>query len=217
MKISCPICDNNMEITNKVFSKNNFDATSDSIVSDNDSEISNLQEEDIQNILANNMHNIKLTSKNFDIDDIYKNPHFNKLTDNQKTLIINRVDDKISKLKAKAKSSSKASSVVVSNETVYKKDSYFYCKTCGHSSEIPSETLVFSRGCMSSHENNTNIDLNNVSVYPITKNYNCINENCKTHKEPGLKEAVMRRVPGEYIIKYKCNVCEFNWDSFIKN
>lgn len=216
MKISCPICDNNMEITNKVFSKNNFDVTSDSVVSDNDSDISNFQEEDIQEILDNNIHNVKLTSKNFDMDDIYKNQYFNKLTDNQKTLVINRIDDKINKLKTKAKSS-KAASLVITNETVYKKNSYFYCKTCGHSSEIPPETLVFSRGCMSSHEQNSDIDISSIPIYPITKNYNCINESCKTHKEPHIKEAIIRRVPGEYIIKYKCNICNFDWNTFIKN
>ena len=36
------------------------------------SEIATLQEEDIKHILENNMHNVKLTSKNFNIKDIAK-------------------------------------------------------------------------------------------------------------------------------------------------
>jgi hypothetical protein len=219
MEISCTICDDNLEITNKVYSKKEQDNVTESITSDVSLDASSLEEEDINNILTNEMHNVKLSSKNFNIDDIYKNPYFIKLTDNKKTLIINRVNDKISKLKTKLKppSKSKLNSQQLDQNTtkdIYKKESYFYCKSCGYSTTIPSETLIFSRGNTNKYYTKNQDYYNDVSVYPRTKNYNCINKNCKTHKEPSIKNAVIHRVPGEYVINYKCNICDFTWNTF---
>lgn len=218
MDNSCPICDDNMEITNKVFLKSDEDNIISNIEeTDEDSEIATLQEEDIEHILENNMHNVKLTSKNFNIKDIYKNPYFKKLDDNKKTLVINRIDDKISKIKTKSKSTSKANTQQKPNEQVFKKNSHFYCKTCGRSSIIPKKTLIFSRGYKGNFSKKNEVNLQSVSVYPSTKNYKCINKDCKTHKEPSIKNAVFMRIPGEYIIKYTCNICDFTWDTFITN
>lgn len=225
MEAFCPICDNNMEITNKVFVNDNDTSTvtttdrddKSSISShkfeDLDSEVANLDENDIKDILDNNMHNIKLTSKNFNIDDIYKNSHFNKLSGNQKTLVINRIDDKIRKIKVKSTSKSNNRT---NNETVYKKKSYFFCNTCGYSLPIPAKTLVFSRG-----QSNTNTianltNLNNMAIYPNTKDYNCVNVNCTTHSNPNIKDATFRRaINGEYIVEYECNICKSIWSTSI--
>jgi hypothetical protein len=219
MENSCAICDDNLEITNKVFSQHNQDNVIDTISSDASLEASSLQEEDIENIIENNMHNVKISSKNFDIDDIYKNPFFNNLSDNKKTLVINRINDKILKLKTKAKppSKSKINSQQLNENTikdVYKKESYFYCKSCGYSTIIPSKTVIFSRGSTNKYYVKGQDYYNDVSVYPKTKNYNCINKDCKTHKEPSIKNAVFHRIAGEYVINYKCNVCDFTWNTF---
>lgn len=218
MEFSCAICDDNLEITNKVYSKNTQDSATESITSDTSFEASNLTEDDIDNIVKNNIHNVKISSKNFDMDDLYKNQYFNKLTDNEKTLVMNRIDDKISKLKTKIKPSSKSktnSQQLNQNTTknVYKKESYFYCKSCGYSITILPKTLIFSRGSANKYFSKGQEFYNDVSIYPISKNYNCLNKNCKTHKEPSLKNAVMHRTPGEYVINYKCNECDYTWNT----
>ena len=45
-----------------------------------------------------------------------------------------------------------------------------------------------------------------------TKNYICQNNNCPTHKEPKLKEAIIEYVSHDsYIVKYICTVCNTCW------
>ena len=219
MENSCPVCDDNLEITNKVYSKNDQDNASESLASDTSLEASGLDEDDIDNIVKNEMHNVKLSSKNFNIDEIYKNPHFTKLTDNKKTLVINRINDKISKLKTKTKppSKSKANSQQLNQNVtkdVFKKESYFYCKSCGFSTTIPSKTTIFSRGKTNKYYSNNQEYYSDVAIYPHSKNYKCINKNCKTHSEPSIKDAVFHRIPGEYVINYRCNICSHTWNTF---
>jgi hypothetical protein len=226
METTCIICDNNLEITNRVFSTEQQNNISDNIASDtsiNSSvDTTNFTEEDIENIVNNNMHDVKINSKNFNIDDIYKNQFFNKLTDNKKTLVINRINDKISKTKTKTKAPSKAKIIAQKlNENtmnnVYKKESYFYCKSCGYNTSIPSKTLIFSRGNVGKFFTKGQEYYKDISIYPIQKNYTCINDDCKTHNEPSLKNAVIHRIPGEYIVNYTCNVCNYVWNTYNSN
>lgn len=216
MEISCPICDDNMEITNKVSSEYideiSNDVKKDSDVTTTDQEII-LQEEDFNNILDNNINEVKLTFKNFDPKELYKITFFNELDKNKQTLIINRIFDKINSIKNKSKSK-QSDNIHLIEDKSYKTKAYFYCKSCGHHGSIPNKTLVFSRGNVSQETNNELINYDNyVSVYPTTKNYNCINKNCDTHKNPSMKNAVFKRIPGQYTVVYQCNVCEYKWNT----
>jgi hypothetical protein len=146
-----------------------------------------------------------LDPKNFNINDLNKNPKFNKLSNEQKTLVINNILEKMPKL-TKTKS----------NENPTYKKSYFYCKSCGHNEVIPDKMMIFSKG----NENKEDIDnlkYNNYkydNTLPFTKKYNCINDNCSTHKEPNLKMAVFYRKKNSYNIKYICSVCNSYWNTF---
>ena len=47
---------------------------------------------------------------------------------------------------------------------------------------------------------------------PRTKAYECVNNNCITHKKPELKEAVFTRIPGKFNLEYICTVCNYSWN-----
>ena len=147
-----------------------------------------------------------LDIKNFNINDLNKNTTFNKLSNNQKTLVINRILEKVPKNKNKQV------------ENISNKDSYFYCKSCGYNEIIPPKQFIFSRG----DENNDdfyNYRFKNYiydNTLPRSKKYNCINDKCPTHKNPSLKLAVFYRQKGSYNVRYICTVCNNFWNTFIE-
>jgi aspartate carbamoyltransferase regulatory subunit len=78
--------------------------------------------------------------------------------------------------------------------------------------------FIFSR---SDEKNNDIYNFNliqykNDPTLPHTKKYVCINNDCVTHKEPNLKEAVYYRQVGSYTVKYICKVCDSFWNTFIE-
>ena len=215
----CKNCDNFMDITNNIsdtieqiqqkggdleelhMESSDYDVSiSESI---NESNISN---DNISSILDGSDTNITL-SKNFNINELNKNLSFNKLSNEQKTLVINRIMEKNPKHK---------STKQLHNST---KDSYFYCKSCGYNEKIPNRKFIFSRGNENKYKiynyNYNFINLINDNTLPKTKNYNCINSNCITHKNPELKLAVFYRHSGSYNIRYICKICTKFWDTYL--
>lgn len=162
-----------------------------------------ISDNNVKNIL--NGDDVDMELKNFNIKDLNKIPSFNKLSNNQKTLVINRILEKVPKQKGKT------------SENVTK-ESYFYCKSCGYNEKIPDKQFVFSRGD-EKNDNIYNYKFTNYkydNVLPRTKNYNCINEKCPTHKNPGLKYAVFYRNKDSYNTRYICTICENFWDTFVE-
>jgi len=130
------------------------------------------------------------------IVDINKLSSFNKLSSNQKTLVINRLYEKIPK-------NQKVSKVGNVNSTF--KQSYFYCKNCGYNEKM-TEAIY----------NPNFLNNKNDSTLPSTKNYTCINDKCKTHSEPIIKKAVFYRQPNTYGLTYICCVCDNYWNTHIE-
>ena len=205
----CKICNNIMDITNNVSSGNTENITgganNDIISSDIDIESSETSSSGINSLTDNNINEIingsefSIRIKNFNIDDL------NKLNNNQKTLIINRILEKILKnLKI--------------NKVDNHKDSYFYCKSCGYNEIIPDKMFIFSRG----DEKKDNLNYFRINEYtkdpilPYTKNYNCINKECETHKDFNKKLAVFFRENLSYNTKYICTICNTNWNTFVE-
>ena len=144
-------------------------------------------------------------SKNFNINDLNKNSVFNKLSNEQKTLVINRILEKTPHKQKQQKS----------NEHTRKK-SYFYCKSCGYNEKIPNKKFIFSRGNENKNEivNYNFMNYVNDNTLPRTKNYNCINQNCSTHINPEIKMAVFYRHKGSYNIRYICKICDKYWNIY---
>ena len=191
--------DNN-ELVENQYESSDYDVTlTDSIGGD-----ASISENNINNILNGN--DIELDNKNFNINDLNKNPTFNKLSNNHKTLVINRILEKVAKLK----------NVKSKNNTV-SKDSYFYCKCCGYNELIPDKMFIFSRGDEKKDDlyNYRFLNYKHDNTLPYTKKYNCINDKCITHKEPEKKLAVFYRQSG-YNIRYICTICDKYWNTFIE-
>ena len=223
----CKICKNFMDITNNVSIPNinpieniletaivkhddissDYDISSDINISKK-KKMTTINEEDILNILSGKDLSFELD--NFNMNDLNKVSFFNKLDSNQKTLVINRLYEKIPKNQKMPKNT----------DVVTVKDSYFYCKNCGYNEKIPEKTFIFSRTSEKSNEDTFSsrfINFKYDNTLPFTKKYNCINKNCLTHKDPAAKNAVFHRMGGSYAIRYICSVCDFYWTTSVDN
>ena len=124
----CKNCDNFMDITNNISNKDNTDENytdeeqndeeqNEGLLNDNITESSDYDvsmsiggsidinsetDNNIKNILNGNNSELTLF-KNFNINDLNKYPLFNKLSNEQKTLVINRILEKIPKQKNNTK------------------------------------------------------------------------------------------------------------------
>jgi len=165
----------------------------------------NISDSNVNDIL--NGSDVELDIKNFNINDLNKNPSFNKLSSNQKTLVINRILEKIPKNKQHKQT-----------ESTNNKDSYFYCKSCGYNEKIPNRQFIFSRGNEKKDDFYNYRFLNYIhdNTLPRSKNYNCINDKCSTHQNPSSKLAVFYRQKGSYNVRYICTICNNFWNTFIE-
>ena len=163
-----------------------------------------ISENKVNSIL--NGSDIDFDIKNFNINDLNKNSTFNKLSNNQKTLVINRILEKIPKQKIP-----KQTYNVV-------KESYFYCKSCGYNEKIPDKQFIFSRGDEKKDDiyNYRFTNYIHDNTLPKSKNYNCINDKCPTHINPSLKLATFYRQKGSYNIRYICSICHNFWNTFVE-
>ena len=215
----CKNCDNFMDITNNISEAieiidseedNNMNDSSIQPIESSDYDVSNtesiggsnINEDNISTILDGSDTDITIL-KFFDINKLNKYPSFNKLSNEQKTLVINRILEKMPKQKT-------------SKQIHNLKESYFYCKSCGYNEKIPNKKFIFSRGNENKNEiyNNNFLNLVNDNTLPTTKNYNCINSNCSTHKNPKTKSAVFYRHINSYNIRYICKICLKFWDNY---
>lgn len=224
----CKICENFMDITNNISSPvENIENTdkeqvgggisnlegiqiesSDYDVSIEDSLLggSSISDNNVNDLL--NGSDVELNIKNFNIDDLNKNSSFNKLSSNQKTLVINRILEKMPKNTKTHKN----------NEITTNKDSYFYCKSCGYNEKIPKKQFIFSRGDEKKDDiySSRFINFKYDNTLPYSKKYNCINDSCPTHTKPELKMAVFYRQTGSYNIRYICTICNNYWNTFVE-
>ena len=217
----CKNCENFMDITNNIssidsdknlvgggFHNNLNDIPIES--SDYDVSVSesigggNISETNLTDIL--NGSDTDMNIKNFNINDLNKNTTFNKLSNNQKTLVINRILEKIPKSKSKQ------------SDSIVSKDSYYYCKSCGYNEIIPPKQFIFSRGD-EKNDDFYNYRFRNYihdNTLPRSKKYNCINDKCQTHSNPSLKLAVFYRQKNSYNVRYICTVCNNFWNTFVE-
>ncbi len=219
----CKICQNFMDITNNISAiekpqnggELNEDGTINISTSSSDFDVN--MEETVDS--SNKDDSKKLfeelvggsdeeTLKKVDIDNLIKNPAFNKLTNNEKTLVINKINEQTNKELGQ----------VSKSDSVVSKECYFYCKTCGYYEIIPDRMFIFSRGDEKKDDmyNFNFINNKNDPTLPNTQKYTCINDKCGTHKEPQLKNAVFYRQKGSYTIRYICTVCDAFWNTFVE-
>ncbi len=160
-----------------------------------------LSDEDVTNILMGKNTTVNITEKIY--NNINKNTFFNSLNSNEKTLILNRLYEKLPK-----------------NSKIFKshvtgKHAYYYCNNCGFNKQIENGTFIFGRN---KNSNNKTFDRNIITnkfdtTLPFTRDYNCINDKCTTHKNPEIKKAVFYRINNSHNIRYICSVCDSYWNN----
>lgn len=93
---------------------------------------------------------------------------------------------------------------------------YFMCKYCGNSKPIKPGTLIYSEKY--SGQNTADIEDYSNLIYdqtlPRTKNYICKNENCETHNDDSIKEAILIKNMSDQIV-YVCTSCITSWTGSI--
>jgi DNA-directed RNA polymerase subunit M/transcription elongation factor TFIIS len=91
----------------------------------------------------------------------------------------------------------------------------FKCNNCNYRKKIRESIKLYEMNVNSTHtiyhsiEDNKLLAMN--PIYPRTKDYECKNINCITHKDDKLKEAVFYREKDSYVTNYICNVCFNSW------
>lgn len=91
-------------------------------------------------------------------------------------------------------------------------DAYFICKFCKNSKLIEPKTIIYSRN----YSSDTSLEVEDYKLMihdytlPRTRNYNCKNSKCPTHKNPDLKEAIITKNISERVI-YVCTQCTTHW------
>ncbi len=151
--------------------------------------------------------NTSTNESNIDISELNKNPGFAQLSNDQKNLVINKMNEK-----------KRLDQILKPVENVVNKENYFLCRTCGYFETIPDKMFIFSRGDEKKDDiyNFNFIQYKNDPTLPVTKKYVCINDKCSTQKDPALKKAVFYRQKGSYSVRYICTICDSFWNTFVE-
>lgn len=161
------------------------------------------------NLISKLIHvkDIKELIQNVDVDKLMRSEEYQRLTDDDKNHVYNKIQDALPLNKKR-----------ISKETKTKKSEYkmFYlCKNCLFHRELQPKTKIYSKFYKTKVE-----DIKDTKDYshmvdnpilPRTKEYNCLNDECLTHKKPDLKEAVIITNREKQTVYYVCTVCKTQW------
>ena len=89
---------------------------------------------------------------------------------------------------------------------------FFICRYCKNYRPIEPGTLIFTKkyNAGSNNDSGDNPLLVHDQTLARTKNYFCHNKKCKTHTDPGLKEAVLTKNELDQMV-YVCTQCTSHW------
>ena len=86
----------------------------------------------------------------------------------------------------------------------------FKCSNCNYRKSITETIKLYQMNVKSQYNIFRSIDDNKIlamnPIYPRTKDYNCKNIECITHKDPSIKEAVFFREKDTYELNYICTI-----------
>jgi hypothetical protein len=91
----------------------------------------------------------------------------------------------------------------------------FKCNNCNYRKKIKETIKLYQLNIDSVYSVYRSVEDNKLftmnPIYPRTKNYECKNINCITHKDTTNKEAVFFREKDSYLTNYICAVCYSGW------
>lgn len=138
-----------------------------------------------------------------DLDKINKLDSYKKLQNKQKDLVYNTLSEKV-----------KRSAPKDTKESKHVQNMYFVCKNCGNTESVKEGTTIISRTSNTELAREDSFNPKEylaMNVLPHTRQYNCINEKCESHKNPDKKSAVFMRLSNSYKMRYICETCETAW------
>jgi len=121
----------------------------------------------------------------------------------------------LKKVLIKRKIKNKEKIIDIYNNLINFKKLYLICKKCGYFDIMKSKNIIYSKVIKSSNILNSNLrDIFNDKTYPRTKDYICVNKDCKSHTNLLDKEAIFYRpILNNYKTKYICGLCYTSWDT----
>jgi hypothetical protein len=183
----CNECYNFMDITNTVYENRH---TSEEFLSTTE-ETNNINVF-IENVLKGENFEPSLI-EHITIEQIHENELFKSLDKNKKTMVINSF---LKKTKNKSEN--------------LKNKFYFYCNNCGFNTPIKNKTCIYQDKIDIKPINITNYKYD--ATLPSTKKYVCLNKNCETHTNPGIKKASFFKLnQNSYETTFLCHVCDITW------
>lgn len=167
-----------------------FDVTKNLKNTDNRKKISDVKE--LFTMLENDDIDLSnYVANNFTLSNVKKDKRYNKLNDEIKQNI-NQIFESVAS------------------------DINFNCNNCGYVDTIRKSIILYQ---INFEENNNdlktlqdNMLLCKNPILPRTKDYECKNINCITHKNKENKEAIFYKDPHQYSVKYICCVCYNSWN-----
>jgi hypothetical protein len=136
--------------------------------------------------------NLAMYKAEFSKEDMIKNKKYQKLSETDK-IKINQIFEEIASSGAE-----------------------FKCNNCSLTKPIVETTLLYRIDMEDKVVNKiSSLEENELTcknpILPHTHDYTCKNQNCPTHSNPKLKDAVFIREKNTYNLQYICSVCFYNW------
>jgi hypothetical protein len=141
--------------------------------------------------------------KKIDVKNLVRHIEYKKLTQTEKEIIFNTIQDLLPKDQKK----------LIKNKPVEQGENnlaFFVCSNCKYFVKIKEGTRIFSRtsnNVSQSYGTSDYSDMLNSKILPRTRKYICKNSKCITHKVPSKKEAVFFRKNNSFETIYICAVC----------
>lgn len=152
--------------------------------------------------------------------DITKNTQIGK-GKNENNIKTTQTSDKVDNILAEAQTITSSNTENISDILPVQKDeqisnlnknlAYFSCNNCGNVQPIDPGTCIYTKTSYDVSQNYTSSNMKlmiHSTILPFTKNYNCANKQCLTHKDPSKKKAKMFKPNNTYKVKYICMVCK---------
>lgn len=96
------------------------------------------------------------------------------------------------------------------------KNIYFICDYCNYYEIIPKNTIIIKKTKNSNENSNIEIDskdMMDMPFLPHTRNYICPNNKCESLTDKSKKDAIFKRFPDSYKLKFVCVTCLTTWNS----
>lgn len=89
------------------------------------------------------------------------------------------------------------------------------CNNCNNTEQIKETLLLYQISMNNVQENIKSLEENKFiaqdPLLPHTRDYQCKNPNCITHKNSKIKDVVFYRNKVNFKVNYICTVCNFSW------